>query len=62
MKVYDGSAWNIAAISSASPTFTGTVTIPTADINGGTIDGTVIGVLLRRLGLLRLVSLIQALT
>jgi hypothetical protein len=43
MKVYDGSAWNIAAISSASPTFTGTVTIPTADINGGTIDGTVIG-------------------
>jgi hypothetical protein len=25
MKVYDGSAWNIAAISSASPTFTGTV-------------------------------------
>ena len=26
MKVYDGSAWNIAAISSASPTFTGTVT------------------------------------
>jgi hypothetical protein len=27
----------------ASPTFTGTVTIPTADINGGTIDGTVIG-------------------
>jgi trimeric autotransporter adhesin len=43
MKVYDGSAWNIAAISSASPTFTGTVTIPTADINGGTIDGTLIG-------------------
>ena len=28
---------------SASPTFTGTVTIPTADINGGAIDGTVIG-------------------
>jgi hypothetical protein len=27
----------------ASPTFTGTVTIPTADINGGTIDGTTIG-------------------
>jgi hypothetical protein len=26
MKVYDGSAWNIAALSSASPTFTGTVT------------------------------------
>ena len=27
----------------ASPTFTGTVTIPTADVNGGNIDGTVIG-------------------
>ena len=27
----------------AGPTFTGTVTIPTADINGGNIDGTVIG-------------------
>jgi hypothetical protein len=27
----------------ASPTFTGTTTIPTADINGGAIDGTVIG-------------------
>jgi hypothetical protein len=27
MKVYDGSAWNIAAISSASPTFTGTVVV-----------------------------------
>ena len=27
----------------ASPTFTGTVTIPTADINGGNIDGTTIG-------------------
>ncbi len=27
----------------ASPTFTGTVTIPTADINGGNIDGTVMG-------------------
>ena len=27
----------------ASPTFTGTATIPTADINAGTIDGTVIG-------------------
>ncbi len=27
----------------ASPTFSGTVTIPTADINGGAIDGTVIG-------------------
>ena len=27
----------------ASPTFTGTVTIPTADINAGTIDGTTIG-------------------
>ena len=27
----------------ASPTFTGTVTIPTADINGGAVDGTTIG-------------------
>ena len=27
----------------ASPTFTGTVVIPTADINGGNIDGTAIG-------------------
>ena len=27
----------------ANPTFTGTATIPTADINGGTIDGTAIG-------------------
>lgn len=27
----------------ASPTFTGTVTIPTVDLNGGNIDGTVIG-------------------
>jgi hypothetical protein len=27
----------------ASPTFTGTATIPTVDINAGTIDGTVIG-------------------
>ena len=27
----------------AGPTFTGTVTIPTADINGGNIDGTAIG-------------------
>jgi hypothetical protein len=27
----------------ASPTFTGTVTIPTVDINAGAIDGTVIG-------------------
>ena len=27
----------------ASPTFTGTVTIPTADINGGTIDGVAFG-------------------
>jgi len=26
-----------------SPTFTGTVTIPTADINGGNIDGTTVG-------------------
>ena len=34
MKVYDGSAWNIAAISSASPTFTGTVTADGLQING----------------------------
>ena len=27
----------------ASPTFTGTVTIPTVDINAGAIDGTAIG-------------------
>ena len=27
----------------AGPTFTGTVTIPTADINGGAVDGTTIG-------------------
>lgn len=27
----------------AGPTFTGTTTIPTADINGGNIDGTIIG-------------------
>jgi hypothetical protein len=32
-----------SVVLSNSPTFTGTVTIPTADINGGTIDGTVIG-------------------
>lgn len=32
-----------AKASLASPTFTGTVTIPTADINGGNIDGTAIG-------------------
>ena len=35
-------AFSLAA-PNASPTFTGTVTIPTADINGGNIDGTVIG-------------------
>jgi hypothetical protein len=40
MKVYDGSAWNIAAVSSASPTFTGTVTADGLDINGtATLDG-----------------------
>ena len=27
----------------AGPTFTGTVTIPTVDLNGGTIDGTTVG-------------------
>ena len=32
-----------AKSNSASPTFTGTVTISTADINGGAIDGTAIG-------------------
>ena len=35
-------AFSLAA-PNASPTFTGTVTIPTADINGGSIDGTIIG-------------------
>jgi hypothetical protein len=35
-------AFSLAA-PNASPTFTGTVTIPTADINGGAIDGTAIG-------------------
>ena len=35
-------AFSLAA-PNASPTFTGTVTIPTADINGGAIDGTTIG-------------------
>jgi hypothetical protein len=39
MKVYDGSAWNIAAISSASPTFTGTVTADGLTVeDGGTIQ------------------------
>jgi hypothetical protein len=41
MKVYDGSAWNIAAISSASPTFTGTVTADGLDINGTANVGSV---------------------
>ena len=36
------SAFTLAA-PTASPTFTGTVTIPTADINGGTIDGVAFG-------------------
>ena len=41
---FDNIATAIATKSNtASPTFTGTVTIPTADINGGTIDGTTIG-------------------
>ena len=35
-------AFTLAA-PTASPTFTGTVTIPTADINGGTIDGVAFG-------------------
>jgi hypothetical protein len=46
MKVYDGSAWNIAAISSASPTFTGTVTADGLVVNGDAVfsngDSTVI--------------------
>jgi hypothetical protein len=37
MKVYDGSAWNIAAISSASPTFTGTVTANGLVVNGAAV-------------------------
>jgi hypothetical protein len=37
MKVYDGSAWNIAAISSASPTFTGTVTADGLVVNGAAV-------------------------
>jgi hypothetical protein len=41
---FDNIATAVATKSNtASPTFTGTVTIPTADINGGTIDGTTIG-------------------
>jgi hypothetical protein len=35
MKVYDGSAWNIAAISSASPTFTGDLTLESTDAGAG---------------------------
>jgi len=41
---FDAIATAVATKSdTAGPTFTGTVTIPTADINGGNIDGTVIG-------------------
>ena len=41
---FDNIATAVATKSNtASPTFTGTVTIPTADINGGAIDGTTIG-------------------
>ena len=41
---FDNIATAVATKSNtASPTFTGTVTIPTADINGGTVDGTTIG-------------------
>lgn len=42
-------AFGLAA-PTASPTFTGTVTIPTADINGGAIDGTTIGVTSPQIG------------
>jgi hypothetical protein len=41
MKVYDGSAWNIAAISSASPTFTGTVTADGLSLNSGSTSNLV---------------------
>jgi hypothetical protein len=41
MKVYDGSAWNIAAISSASPTFTGTVTADGLTLNSGSTSNLV---------------------
>jgi hypothetical protein len=41
MKVYDGSAWNIAAISSASPTFTGTVTADGLTVGNATSQNSV---------------------
>jgi hypothetical protein len=41
MKVYDGSAWNIAAISSTSPTFTGTVTADGLSLNSGSTSNLV---------------------
>ena len=42
--VHDGStAGGFPLAKENNPTFTGTVTIPTADINGGAIDGAVIG-------------------
>jgi hypothetical protein len=46
---YTGAAWENQTLAEAgiapvaTPTFTGTVTIPTADINGGNIDATTIG-------------------
>jgi len=42
---FDNIATAVATKSNiASPTFTGTTTIPTVDINGGAIDGTAVGV------------------
>ena len=49
MKVYTGSAWVAAYVSGtdfaalSGATFTGSVTMPTVDINGGAIDGTIVG-------------------
>ena len=49
MKVYTGSAWVAAYVDGSDyaalvgATFTGSVTMPTVDINGGAIDGTTIG-------------------
>jgi hypothetical protein len=44
LRVHDGSTvGGLKLAFLGGPTFTGTVTIPTVDINGGTIDGTIIG-------------------
>ena len=49
MKVYTGSSWVAAYVDGSDyaalvgATFTGSVTMPTVDINGGAIDGTTIG-------------------